>query len=144
MHRLLQWHSSQPGFDWSALHGQAVAREFDLNPAQAQEACAMARRVVGGEGAWAWDAAQLAHAGNEVEMVWQGQGLRLDRLVQAQSNGHWWVIDFKSHPQPEQQPEYLAQIRQYGQAVAAAKPTDAVVRLAFINALGQWREVDQQ
>jgi ATP-dependent helicase/nuclease subunit A len=139
MHRLLQWHPTQAGFEWAEVHRLAVAREFGLSAAEAEEAGAMALRVVSGEGAWAWDAAQLSEWGNEVEMVWQGEGLRLDRLVRART-GEWWVIDFKSHETPEQRPELLAQIRQYGQAVAQARP-DARVRLAFINALGQWREV---
>jgi ATP-dependent helicase/nuclease subunit A len=139
MHRLLQWHPSSPGFEWTAVHAQAVAREFTLSATDAEEALAMAQRVVRGEGAWAWDAAQLSHADNEVEMVWQGAGLRLDRLVQSGA-GEWWVIDFKSHEHPELDPGYLAQIRQYGQAVAHAQ-SGSTVRLAFINALGQWREV---
>jgi ATP-dependent helicase/nuclease subunit A len=139
MHRLLQWHPSTPNFEWTALHAQAVAREFGLSAAEAEESLAMAQRVVSGEGAWAWDAAQLSHGDNEVEMVWQGAGLRLDRLVQSRT-GEWWVIDFKSHEHPELDPGYLAQIRQYGQAVAHAQP-GSTVRLAFINALGQWREV---
>lgn len=143
MHRLLQWHPSTPGFAWTAVHTQAVAQEFGLSATDAEEAQAMAQRVVSGEGAWAWDAAQLSYGANEVEMVWQGAGLRIDRLVQARSGeaaGDWWVIDFKSHERPELDPGYLAQIRQYGQAVAHAQP-GSTVRLAFINALGQWREV---
>ncbi|HEY9095150.1 MAG TPA: UvrD-helicase domain-containing protein [Hydrogenophaga sp.] len=139
MHRLLQWHPSEVGFDWGQPHLQAVAREHALSAAQAQEALTMARSVVGGEGAWAWDASQLAWRDNEVEMVWEGAGLRLDRLVQTLA-GEWWVIDFKSHPEPELQPAYLTQIRQYGRAVLHEQP-GAVVRLAFVNALGQWREV---
>ena len=139
MHRLLQWHPSQTGFDWGQAHLQSVAKEHALSAAQAQEALDMARSVVGGQGAWAWDATRLAWGDNEVEMVWQGAGLRLDRLVQTLA-GEWWVIDFKSHEHPELDPGYLAQIRQYGQAVAHAQP-GSTVRLAFINALGQWREV---
>ncbi|MEZ5706185.1 MAG: 3'-5' exonuclease [Burkholderiaceae bacterium] len=139
MHRLLQWHPSETGFEWGQAHVLAVAREHALSAAQAQEALTMARHVVGGEGAWAWDASQLAWRGNEVDMVWEGVGSRLDRLVQT-VDGVWWVIDFKSHLAPESQPAYLTQIRQYGQAVGHEQ-RGAVVRLAFINALGQWREV---
>jgi ATP-dependent helicase/nuclease subunit A len=139
MHRLLQWHPTQTGFEWTDVHTLAVAREFALGHTEAEEALAMAQRVVSGEGAWAWDASQLRQWGNEVEMVGQGVGLRLDRLVLSQA-GDWWVIDFKSHETPEQRPELLAQIQQYGAAVALAQP-GASVRLAFINALGQWREV---
>ena len=140
MHRLLQWHPTTADFAWTELHVDAVAQAFDLSPEEARQAHDMALRVTQGEGAWAWDAAQLISWGNEVDMVWQGVGQRLDRLVQARAGGHWWVIDFKSHENPHLQPLFLEQIRRYGQAVAQAHP-DATVRLAFINAQGQWREV---
>jgi ATP-dependent helicase/nuclease subunit A len=141
MHRMLQWHPTTQPFEWTELHVDAVAREFGLEPADALQAHSMAVRVINGEGAWAWDANQLASWGNEVDMVWEGAGMRLDRLVQCKKDGDWWVIDFKSHENPEQRPEFLAQIRQYGQAVAQAQP-DSTVRLAFITALGHWREVN--
>ncbi|AOW13585.1 hypothetical protein LPB72_11325 [Hydrogenophaga crassostreae] len=141
MHRLLQWHPTHADFEWTDVHTLAAGRAFELSHDEAVEATAMAQRVVQGEGAWAWDAAQLQQWGNEVELFWQGEGLRLDRLVQGRIDGDWWVIDFKSHEQPETRPDLLAQIRRYGQAVAHAQP-GARVRLAFINALGQWREVE--
>ncbi|MDO9253673.1 MAG: UvrD-helicase domain-containing protein [Hydrogenophaga sp.] len=141
LHRLLQWFPTPAnGFDWATTHTQAAAREFGLSPAQAAEALAMARRIVAGVAAWAWDATQLDHWGNEVELFHQGELLRLDRLVRQRgeggSAGTWWVLDFKSHEHPERQPEYLAQIRRYQQAMALARPGEPV-RLAFINPLGQ-------
>ena len=143
MHRLLQWHPTQAGFEWTTVHTQAVAREFDLTTEQASEATAMAQRVAQGQGAWAWDASQLSQWGNEVELFWEGEALRLDRLVHSKVSGDAWVIDFKSHEHPELQAELLVQIRRYGQAVSGAEPGSRV-RLAFINALGQWREVEPQ
>jgi ATP-dependent helicase/nuclease subunit A len=141
LHRLLQWFPTPAnGFDWATTHAQAAAREFGLSPAQAAEALAMARRIVAGVAAWAWDATQLDHWGNEVELFHQGELLRLDRLVRQRgeggSAGTWWVLDFKSHEHPERQPEYLAQMRRYQQAMALARPGEPV-RLAFINPLGQ-------
>lgn len=141
LHRLLQWFPTPAdGFEWTTVHTQAAAREFGLSPAQAAEALAMARRIVAGVAAWAWDAAQLDHWGNEVELFHQGELLRLDRLVRQRgeggSAGAWWVLDFKSHEHPERQPEYLAQMRRYQQAMAEARPGEPV-RLAFINPLGQ-------
>ena len=143
MHRLLQWHPTQAGFDWTELHTQAVAREFELSSEQAAEATAMARRVAQGEGAWVYNASLLSQWGSEVELFWEGEALRLDRLVQSKASGDVWVIDFKSHEHPELQADLLAQIRRYGQAVQSAQPGPRV-RLAFINALGQWREVEPQ
>ncbi|PKO78745.1 MAG: DNA helicase UvrD [Betaproteobacteria bacterium HGW-Betaproteobacteria-15] len=141
LHRLLQWFPTPAdGFDWTTTHTQAAAREFGLSLAQAADALAMARRIVTGAAAWAWDATQLDHWGNEVELFHQGELLRLDRLVRRRgeggSAGTWWVLDFKSHEHPERQPEYVAQMRRYRQAMALARPGEPV-RLAFINPLGQ-------
>ena len=141
LHRLLQWHPTPArGFDWSTVHTHAVAREFALSPAQATEAKAMARRTVQGEAAWAWDDTVVDSAGNEVELFHGGEGLRLDRLVRRTDTGEWWVLDFKSAEHPEQQPELLAQMHRYAQAVQAARP-GAVVRLAFINLHGRLIEL---
>ncbi|WP_068168555.1 UvrD-helicase domain-containing protein [Hydrogenophaga taeniospiralis] len=137
LHRLLQWRPTPAqGFDWTGEHVQAVAREFALDPAQAREALAMARRIVAGEAAWVWDAEVLDHWGNEVELFHQGELLRLDRLVRERATGTWWVLDFKSAEHPERQPELIAQMRHYQQAMAQARP-GAPLRLAFINPMGR-------
>ncbi|OGB14743.1 MAG: hypothetical protein A3E51_26365 [Burkholderiales bacterium RIFCSPHIGHO2_12_FULL_67_38] len=137
LHRLLQWRPTPAqGFDWTGEHVQAVAREFALDPVQAREALAMAQRIVAGEAAWAWDAEWLDHWGNEVELFHQGALLRLDRLVRERASGIWWVLDFKSAEHPERQPELVAQMRHYQQAMAQARP-GAPLRLAFINPMGR-------
>jgi len=140
LHRLLQWcPTPAAGFEWTAAHLQAVAREFGLSLALAQAAQAMAQRIVAGQAAWAWDAEQLDHWGNEVELFHQGELLRLDRLVRQRGTstapGAWWVLDFKSAEHPERQPALLAQMRRYQQALADTRPGE-VVRLAFINPQG--------
>ncbi len=141
LHRLLQWRPTPTRtFDWGNDHTQAVAREFDLDAAQAREVLAMARRIVGGEAAWAWDAGQLDHWGNEVELFHQGALWRLDRLVRRRDSGDWWVLDYKSAAHPERQPELLAQMQRYRAAMAAARPGETV-RLAFINAQGRLIEL---
>jgi len=117
-----------------------VEREFELDAAQASEALEMARRIVSGEAAWAWDADQLAQWGNEVEVFHQGALWRLDRLVRRRDSGEWWVLDYKSAAHPERQPELLAQMQRYRAAMAAARPGEAV-RLAFINAQGRLIEL---
>src|SRR5690606_257283 len=102
LHRLPQWRPTPAqGFECTADHTQAVAREFDLDASQARAALAMAQRIVVGEAAWAWDAAQLDHWGNEVELFHQGELFRLDRLVHRRDTGHWWVLDYKSALNPE-------------------------------------------
>ena len=144
LHRLLQWRPTPlGGFDWTELHRQAVAREFALTAAQSAQALAMAKATVAGEAAWAWDAAELLHWGNEVELWADGQLLRLDRLVRRRDSGEWWVLDYKSAERPERQTELRAHMRRYRQAVQNAQP-GAVVRLAFINATGQLIELSPQ
>jgi ATP-dependent helicase/nuclease subunit A len=141
MHRLLQWHPTPAlGFDWSGAHAQAVAREFALSPAQTAQAQAMARRIVQGEAAWAWDGAVVDTTGNEVDIFHAGELLRLDRLVRRADTGEWWVLDFKSAENPEQQLDLLAKMQRYRQAVQSARP-GAVVRLAFINLHGRLIEL---
>ena len=133
MHRLLEW-----GGPSSDEHVGAVAREFRLNPAQAAESSALAQRILLGEGAWAWNREALAWQGNEVDLVYQGQPLRLDRLVRRKDAGYegqWWVLDYKSAPAPELQPALVAQIRAYRAAVQLIYP-DAMVKAAFLTGLG--------
>jgi ATP-dependent helicase/nuclease subunit A len=142
LHRLLEWRPTPAsGFDWSDEHQQAVARAFGLIPVQAAQALAMARQMVNGKGSWAWDAQWLDFWGNEVDILYQGRALRLDRLVRERASGTWWVLDFKSEAHPQHRPELLEQLRTYGQALGQSQP-GATVRLAFINPLGEVIEID--
>ncbi|MGE0098389.1 MAG: UvrD-helicase domain-containing protein [Hydrogenophaga sp.] len=141
LHRLLQWRpTSAQGFDWSADHTRAVAREFELDASQARDALSMAQRIVAGEASWAWDAAQLVHWGNEVELFHQGELFRLDRLVRRRDTGDWWVLDYKSALNPERDADKLAQMQRYRTAMAQARPGEPV-RLAFINPQGRLIEL---
>ena len=133
MHRLLEW-----GGSLSAEHVAAVAREFRLNPAQAAEASAVTQRILCGAGAWAWSEEVVAWHGNEVDLVYQGQPLRLDRLVRRKDTGYegqWWVLDYKTAPAPELQPALKAQLRAYRAAVQMIYP-DATVKAAFLTGQG--------
>ena len=98
----------------------------------------MAGRILQGEGAWAWDPAVVCWQGNEVELMVQGQLLRLDRLVQRKDPGHvghWWVLDYKSTNTPQKQAALMAQLRGYCAAVQSIYP-DAVVKGAFLTPQG--------
>ena len=144
MHRLLQWRPTPlAGFDWGDEHVRAVAREFGLSSAAAKAALAMAQRVVAGEAAWAWSDELLTDWGNEVEIWYEGELLRLDRLVRRRDSGEWWVLDFKSADHPEQQAGLHEQMERYRRALLAARPGHSV-RLAFINALGRLIELESQ
>lgn len=134
MHRLLE--TAQSGSGVHPVQLREVERLFALDAASAQQAAAMAGRILQGEGAWAWDPAHVDWQGNEVELHHGGELLRLDRLVRRRDSGEWWVLDYKSAAQPERQPQLMEQMRRYREAVAAANE-GAVVRTAFLTAQGK-------
>ncbi|WP_291010262.1 UvrD-helicase domain-containing protein [Hydrogenophaga sp.] len=145
VHRLLQWYPTLPDrFAWSDTHVHAVAAEFELLAERASEARAMAERMVSAEAAWAWDPERVAEWSNEVVLVHEGEQLRLDRLVRTCDSGGdlatWWVLDFKTATQPQQQVGLLRQMASYRAAVAAAHPGEPL-RVAFINADGRLIEL---
>ena len=121
----------------------AAAREFGLDAEPAAQARDMAQRILGGQGAWAWDSALLAWQANEVELAVQDRTLRIDRLVQRSDDGHWWVLDFKSAIAPQLQPELRAQLGGYRSAVQSLYPGQCV-RAAFLNPQGDLIELDRE
>jgi len=133
MHRLLEW-TPLDARGCSAEQVQRAGAEFGLDEAQGRQAAAMAQRILQGEGAWAWNSAQIAWQANEVPVTVQGTVRRIDRLVRK-TDGTWWVLDYKSAAQPQAQEELLAQLRAYRAAVQAASPGE-LVRAAFLSAVG--------
>jgi ATP-dependent helicase/nuclease subunit A len=137
VHRLLEIHV--PGAKgWSASQLQRVSREFTLDASAAREAAAMATRILGGEGAWAWNPAAVDWQGNEVELLHEGELLRLDRLVRRVegAGAEWWVLDFKSASRPERDAALVAKMRQYRAAVAKVYPGSRV-KAAFLTGQGK-------
>ena len=130
MHRLLEWG------DASDANAAAAAREFGLDPDQGAQAGQQAQRILRGQGAWVWDDRVVGWQGNEVELMYQGELYRLDRLVQRRDTGHWWVLDFKSTGTPHQRPELVAQMQTYRSAVQAIYAGDTV-HAAFLTAQGE-------
>jgi ATP-dependent helicase/nuclease subunit A len=140
MHRLLEWGAL------SDQHVRAITREFRLDVAQVQTALAGAKAVLAGAGAWAWNPAVVSWQGNEVELAYEGQSLRLDRLVQRKDlghEGHWWVLDYKSNAAPQDLPELRMQMKTYCAAVQAVYPGQTV-KAAFLTAQGKLLEVELQ
>jgi ATP-dependent helicase/nuclease subunit A len=133
MHRLLEWGST------ADPHMRMAAREFALDAEQAQSARLAADRILQGEGAWVWRSADLMWQGSEVELAYEGQLMRLDRLVQRR-DGTWWVLDFKSHASPQTQADLLLQLQTYARAVAALHPGQPV-KAAFLTAQGRCIEL---
>jgi ATP-dependent helicase/nuclease subunit A len=139
MHRLLEWVSPAPGgvdaAPWTDVQLARAQTEFALDSAEIHTARAMALGILQGEGAWAWDTTQLRWWGNEVPMIQRGRTIRLDRLVQQGATCEWWILDYKSASRPQDQPELLAQLASYRNAVRQAYPGQ-VVRAAFLTPQG--------
>ena len=152
MHRLLEFD------DLSDTAMKRAAREFALSGDQAVQAQAMAQRIRHGDGAWAWDDPALEWQGNEVELIYGGETLRLDRLVQlgakngaelgdarlgdanlsdarSAERGGWWVLDYKSASSPQHQPNLVAKLQTYKAALQAIYP-HLLVHAAFLTAVG--------
>ncbi|MGZ5270689.1 MAG: UvrD-helicase domain-containing protein [Ramlibacter sp.] len=139
VHQLLEWH----GGGMSSPSGAALARlarSHGLDAAQLEQARGMAARILAGEGAWAWDPAHVEWSGDEIELVHQGDVLRLDRLVRHRDGG-WWVLDHKSASHPERDAALLAQLRRYVEAVAALHPGEPVAG-AFLSGDGRLVRLD--
>ena len=134
MHRLLQWADAGNAPD-AEPRLQRVAEEFLLTPAQTEQARQLALRILHGEAAWAWHADAVDWQANEVPLCWQGQLLRLDRLVRRRDSGQWWVLDYKSAGQPQGQADHVEQLQTYRQAVQSVYP-EAEVRAAFLTGQG--------
>ena len=103
---------------------------------------AQARRILTGEAAWAWSAEHVLEAFNEVELVHQGQRLRIDRLVRRRASATepeaWWVLDYKSAAHPERDAALQEQLTRYRAAVERLHP-GVVVRVAFLSGEGRVR-----
>ena len=139
MHRLLEWSAlDHPDVDPDQV--ARVAGEFRLDADQARQAAAMARRILQGQGAWAWRSAEVAWQGNEVPVSVQGSVRRIDRLV-CRTDGSWWVLDYKSAARPQAHQELQAQLQSYRAAVQAASPGQTV-RAAFLSAQGTLEEIE--
>ena len=129
---------------WPAARIARLASDHDIAPAAAELAARMAQGILAGEGAWAWDPAQVQTAINEAPLNYQGQSLRIDRLVlrraahadDAATTAGWWVLDYKSAAQPQRQQALVAQLQRYREAVSALMPGEAVYA-AFLTGDGR-------
>ncbi|WP_319016871.1 hypothetical protein [Diaphorobacter aerolatus] len=131
---------------WSDARVSRLAREFELTPEQAGNAARIAQTILEGEGAWAWDASVIDRSINEASLVYQGQNLRLDRLVRKRAadgrSAQWWVLDYKSAVTPQSQPQLIEQLRQYLRAVEQQLGHEGAVHAAFLTGDGRLVELD--
>ena len=139
MHWLLE-HAGDTPSGWHPRRAAQARRRFALDAAQAAHAEAIARRILTGEAAWAWSAEHVLEAFNEVELVHQGQRLRIDRLVRRRASATepeaWWVLDYKSAAHPERDAALQEQLTRYRAAVERLHPGQAV-RVAFLSGEGR-------
>jgi ATP-dependent helicase/nuclease subunit A len=142
MHRVLEWASGPRRHQSLDQLTAASAQMYGLDAKQRERLQYSVQAILGSAScAPFFDPAQLAWAGNEVAVSWEGQDMRLDRLVCRHENGAptWWVLDYKLHGAPEQNLEYLEQLRRYRSAVQLLQPGEQV-RAALIT--GQGRLID--
>jgi ATP-dependent helicase/nuclease subunit A len=139
VHRLLEWVGQPqrplPRAAWpeaaraaAAAVGAAPAEVLGIVQAMmAQPACARFFLDPG-----------LEWAGAEVPLAVDGDLLRVDRLVafREATGRHWWVLDFKLHPDPQALPAYREQLQRYRTAVQALQAGDRV-SAAWITARGE-------
>jgi ATP-dependent helicase/nuclease subunit A len=114
---------------WPAARVARLAQDFDITAGAARTAAQTAQRILAGEGAWAWDATMVDTTINEAPLRYQGQSLRIDRLVhchQPPERAGWWVLDYKSAAEPERQPALMAQLQRYRAAVSGQVPGERV------------------
>ena len=148
LHRLLEWATGPMAgrvrSQWTDA-GQAAALAFGLAAEHGHGLAKLAAAVLSSPACKLFfDAAALQWAGNEVPVVWQGQVLRIDRLVAlkptADAAPEWWVLDYKLTTDPLAVPGYRQQMAQYIQAVQLLQP-GAAVRAAFITGQGELVEL---
>ena len=139
MHWLLE-HAGDTPDGWLPLRRMQAMRRFAVTEAEADRAEVLARRILGGEGGWAWRDEHIVEHFNEIELVHAGQRLRIDRLVRRRAGAHgdeaWWVLDYKSAARPERDARLVAQLDRYREAVRRVY-LDATVHAAFLSADGR-------
>lgn len=144
LHRVLEWRSGPQGCAHSLERlMDAAAQMYGLDKRRDDRLRRSVAAILGSRDcAPFFDGEALEWQGNEVPLSWRHHDMRLDRLVcrlDAAGVPTWWVLDYKLHPAPQNNLEYIAQLWRYREAVMALQPGEPV-RCAFIT--GQGRLVD--
>ncbi len=134
VHRTLQWTATDADPTARlAVCARAATREAGL---PADQASRVADIVAGMRHhvdlAPYFDTSRLAWAGDEVELVFDGKVVRIDRLVRLRggADAAWWVLDYKLDTNAKDDPVVHEQLSRYCQAVQAAtggQPVHAAV-----------------
>ena len=148
VHRVLEWaagpFAARVRSDLAAA-ARAAALQHGLPAQQSARVARLTGAILNSPSCGRFfDAAALQWAGNEVPLSWEGQSLRIDRLVALHgvpgAPATWWVLDYKLRSDPASVLAYRDQMSRYVAAVAALQPGDAV-RGAFITGQGDLIEI---
>jgi ATP-dependent helicase/nuclease subunit A len=133
VHRALEWLTGLPVAQRTdaklIMATQAAARELSLPEELWHDAATRVTTVIRSPELSTWlDPDALAWSGNEVALDFEGQLLRIDRLVAVNTHEgrHWWVLDYKLSHRPQDQLAYRAQLSRYVAAVGALQPGERV------------------
>lgn len=146
VHRVLErltawtaaWEAGRVRADWLARASEQAAHELGLPASAAATVQALARPLLTRPELARWlDPSQVSWAGNEVEIVHDGELLRLDRLVAVDTPAgrEWWVLDYKLAHRPQDEPALRSQMERYRSAVQAMQP-GALVQAALVGGSG--------
>ena len=118
-----------------------VARWLMCSESEARIVCEQAHRILSrDELKHFFDARLYSFARNEVELVHNGEWIRIDRLVGFEDAV--WVLDYKRHLLEQQQADYWQQLARYREACLALFPGKAVYT-ALITVDGRMWQPDQ-
>ena len=136
VHRLLEWGTTDN------LHVQSVAQELALTAQQAQDVAQTVQRILQHpQSGIYFNPEKIQLAFNEMELWYQGQVLRIDRL--AKIDGEWWILDYKSawNPLAQREEEYREQLKLYRKALADIYP-DSTIHTVLISGSGDVTEIN--
>jgi ATP-dependent helicase/nuclease subunit A len=133
-HRVLESAASVAALE--RLDQDAMARSFQLDPAQTAQVLDAARKVLSSPHLVRFFSAP---GEAELELLDGGELLRIDRLVEA--DDAWWVLDFKWRVGVSERATYERQVTRYRDVVQSIHP-ERVVRAALVVADGELIELD--
>ena len=127
VHRVLEWQTAPEQLEAACL---SACSSLGLAAAQARVVRSVVASILGSPACRPFfDPQQYEEAANELPLAWQGESLRLDRLVRRRNaEGHveWWVLDYKMQFLPQDDAANVAQLMRYRDAVQTLQPGDLV------------------
>jgi ATP-dependent helicase/nuclease subunit A len=127
VHRVLEWQPAPEELEAACL---SACSSLGLVAEQAPVVRSVVASILGSPACRPFfDPQQYDEAANELPLAWQGESLRLDRLVRrrhAEGYVEWWVLDYKMQFLPQGEAANVAQLKRYCDAVRALQPGERV------------------